>query len=71
MARKIEGPELLTSTEVGALFRVDARTVNRWARDGKLRYVRTLAGTGYGHLRFYRDEVEALLRGEKPNDHHR
>jgi excisionase family DNA binding protein len=66
MARKVEGPELLTATEVGALFRVDARTVGRWARAGKLRSVRTLADTGYGHLRFYRDEIEALLRGEKP-----
>jgi len=66
MARKDEGPEMLTAVEVGALFRVNSKTVNRWARTGKLRYTRTLAGTGYGHLRFYRDEVEALLRGEKP-----
>lgn len=52
---------LLTPAEVASRFRVDPKTVNRWARKGKLRSVRTLGGV----RRYYRAQVEALLRGEE------
>lgn len=52
-----EGNDLLTPTEVAALFRVNAKTVTRWAQAGKLSAVRTLGG----HRRFRKDEVEAQL----------
>ena len=52
---------LLTPAEVATMFRVDPKTVARWAKDGKLTSIRTLGG----HRRFRRLEVEALLRGER------
>lgn len=52
-----EASQLLTPAEVGALFRVNPKTVTRWARSGKLSAVRTIGG----HRRFRRSEVEALL----------
>ena len=48
---------LLTPGEVAALFRVDPKTVTRWAQDGRLSSVRTLGG----HRRFRAAEVYALL----------
>ena len=56
MAIKIE-VDLLRPTEVAAIFRVDAKTVTRWANAGRLRSIRTAGG----HRRFYRTDVEALL----------
>lgn len=53
-------PDLMTPREVAALMRVDPRTVYRWAQEHKLTSTRTLGG----HRRFFRDEVEALARGE-------
>jgi excisionase family DNA binding protein len=50
---------LLAPREVAALFRVDPKTVTRWAEQGRLTTVRTLGG----HRRFRADEVYALLRG--------
>ena len=40
------------------MFRVDPKTVTRWARDGRLTAVRTLGG----HRRYVESEVLALLR---------
>lgn len=51
---------LLTPGEVAAKFRVDPKTVTRWANAGKLTAVRTLGG----HRRYRRTEVDALLDGE-------
>ena len=48
---------LLTPAEVAALFRVDPKTVTRWAKAGKLTAIRTLGG----HRRYRRSEVESLL----------
>ena len=48
---------LLTPAEVAAIFRVDPKTVTRWANAGKLSAVRTLGG----HRRFYEGEVRSLL----------
>jgi excisionase family DNA binding protein len=49
---------LLTPAEVAALWRVDAKTVTRWAKRGKLTSIRTLGG----HRRFLETEVRALMR---------
>ncbi|WP_446566379.1 BldC family transcriptional regulator [Trueperella abortisuis] len=43
----------MTPAEVAALFRVDPKTVARWADSGKLPSIRTLGG----HRRFPRKEV--------------
>jgi excisionase family DNA binding protein len=58
---------LLTPAEVAAAFRVDVKTVTRWAVAGRLRAVRTPGVKGPGHRRYYRAEVEALLAGDTPN----
>lgn len=50
---------LLTPAEVAAMFRVDPKTVTRWAKAGKLSSVRTLGG----HRRYLASEVRALLDG--------
>lgn len=55
-------PELLTKDEVRTLFRVDPKTVMRWAKAGKLTLIRTPGG----HPRFRSCEVIALLHGEDP-----
>jgi excisionase family DNA binding protein len=49
---------LLTPSEVAFLFRVDPKTVTRWAKAGKLTSVRTLGG----HRRYKDSEVRALLK---------
>jgi excisionase family DNA binding protein len=38
------GTGLLTTAEVAALFRVDAKAVTRWAKAGKLDAIRTPGG---------------------------
>src|ERR671921_711401 len=50
---------LLTPAEVAALFRVDPKTVTRWAKAGKLSSIRTLGG----HRRYRADEVKRFLEG--------
>lgn len=50
---------MLTPQEVATMFRVDAKTVTRWAVAGRLTSIRTLGG----HRRFYEAEVRALLAG--------
>ncbi len=54
-----DGDRLLTSGEVAAMFRVNPRTVSRWADLGRL----TVVLTPGGHRRFRESEVLALLRG--------
>jgi len=49
---------LLTPAEVAALFRVDPKTVTRWAKAGKLTAIRTLGG----HRRYRKSEVVTLLK---------
>ena len=54
----VSGQEnLLTPAEVAALFRVDPKTVTRWAKAGKLTAIRTLGG----HRRYRQSEVQSLL----------
>ena len=50
---------LLTPGEVAALFRVDPKTVTRWAASGRITSIRTPGG----HRRFRESEVHALLSG--------
>ena len=52
-----KGDRLLTPAEVAALFRVDPKTVTRWAKAGKLSSIRTLGG----HRRYREIEVRRLL----------
>jgi excisionase family DNA binding protein len=47
---------LMTPAEVAALFKVDPKTVTRWARAGKLSSMRTLGG----HRRYREFEVYRL-----------
>ncbi|MGI8696193.1 MAG: BldC family transcriptional regulator [Mycobacteriales bacterium] len=47
----------MTPGEVAALFRVDPKTVTRWASAGRIRSIRTPGG----HRRFLESEVMALL----------
>ncbi len=54
-------PNLLTPSEVAQLFRVDPKTVTRWAATGKLTAMRTLGG----HRRFDKAEVMALLENSR------
>ena len=53
-----ENQVLMTPAEVAALFRVDPKTVTRWADAGKLTAIRTLGG----HRRYLETEVQALLQ---------
>ncbi|WP_242888951.1 BldC family transcriptional regulator [Actinomadura litoris] len=48
---------LLTPAEVATMFRVDAKTVTRWAKLEKIPYVWTLGG----HRRYPEKAVRALL----------
>ncbi|MFE0101214.1 BldC family transcriptional regulator [Streptomyces sp. NPDC059009] len=47
---------LLTPGQVARIFCVDPKTVTRWAKAGKIGYVRTVGGT----RRYRREEVMAL-----------
>ncbi|WP_409489924.1 BldC family transcriptional regulator [Amycolatopsis sp. cmx-11-12] len=51
------GGRLLTPGEVAALFRVDPKTVTRWATAGRIGSIRTPGG----HRRFREAEVNELL----------
>ena len=48
---------LLTPAEVAALFRVNPKTVTRWARAGKITAIRTRGG----HRRFRASEIRRCL----------
>jgi len=49
---------LLTPGEVALMFRVDPKTVTRWASAGRIGSIRTPGG----HRRFRESEVHGLLR---------
>lgn len=64
------GDRLLTPGEVAALFRVDPKTVTRWATAGRIGSIRTPGG----HRRFRESEVKTLLaelttEASGPNGH--
>ncbi len=60
MYRPAEQEVLLTPAEVAKLFRVDPKTVTRWAKSGKLTAIRTLGG----HRRYRQSEVQNLLNAK-------
>ena len=49
---------LLTPAEVAKIFRVDPKTVTRWAKAGKITAIRTLGG----HRRYRQSEIHALIK---------
>ena len=51
--------QLLTPGEVAKAFRVDPKTVTRWAASGRIPSVLTPGG----HRRFYASDVRRLLQG--------
>ena len=53
------GERLMTPGEVAAMFRVDPKTVTRWASAGRIGSIRTPGG----HRRFRESEVRTLLDG--------
>jgi excisionase family DNA binding protein len=57
MAETPQTDTLLTPAEVAALFRVNPKTVTRWARAGKITAIRTLGG----HRRFRAAEIRRCL----------
>ena len=57
MADQPQVDTLLTPAEVAALFRVNPKTVTRWARAGKITAIRTLGG----HRRFPASEIRRCL----------
>jgi excisionase family DNA binding protein len=57
MAEQPHAEALLTPAEVAALFRVNPKTVTRWARAGKITAIRTLGG----HRRFRASEIRRFL----------
>jgi excisionase family DNA binding protein len=64
MSTRLKGPELLTPAEVAKAFRVDPKTVTRWAKQGRLKSIFTVGG----HRRYYRDQIEQMLTvTENPN----
>jgi excisionase family DNA binding protein len=54
--------ELLTPAEVASIFRVDPKTVTRWAAAGRIGSTRTPGG----HRRFRKSEVRRLLHDQPP-----
>jgi len=56
--RPSEEDRLLTPGEVAAIFRVNPKTVTRWARSGKLHAIKTLGG----HRRFRASEIRDSMQ---------
>jgi excisionase family DNA binding protein len=54
-----DAENLLTPAEVASMFRVDPKTVTRWAKAGKLSSIRTLGG----HRRYRESEIRSLIDG--------
>lgn len=48
----------LASSDVARILHVSPKTVSRWARDGRLPFIRTLGG----HRRYPKVEIDRLAR---------
>ena len=57
MQDRTDPDALLTPSEVAEMFRVNPKTVTRWARAGKITAIRTLGG----HRRFRASEIRQYL----------
>ncbi len=55
----------LTAQEVAGIFHVGPKTVARWAKQGKLPFMRTLGG----HRRYPADRIEALASDQERSKH--
>jgi excisionase family DNA binding protein len=55
--RVFDSEPLLTPAEVSRIFRVDPKTVTRWARTGRISSVKTLGG----HRRYPQSEIMQVL----------
>ncbi|QBI53483.1 Helix-turn-helix domain protein [Streptomonospora litoralis] len=53
---------LMTPSEVAQAFRVDPKTVTRWAKQGKLPFIWTLGG----HRRYPEREIRELMQRGRP-----
>jgi excisionase family DNA binding protein len=54
--------ELLTPGEVAVMFRVNPKTVTRWARAGRISAIRTMGG----HRRFRASEIQRFIDNDVP-----
>jgi excisionase family DNA binding protein len=61
MTAEFKHQAMLTPSEVAAMFRVDPKTVTRWAASGRLNSIRTPGG----HRRFFEAEVREMLEGKR------
>ena len=62
LRRRSEPAErLMTPAEVALAFKVDPKTVTRWAKQGKLSSLRTIGG----HRRYVESEVLRLLAANR------
>jgi excisionase family DNA binding protein len=52
-----ELPRYLRTTEVADILQASPKTVSRWAKDGKLPFLRTLGG----HRRYPASEIRQLV----------
>lgn len=68
--RKYQDDDLLTPGEVAVLFRVDPKTVTRWAAAGRFgrdsRGLLTVVRTPGNHHRFRYSGLRPYLEGENP-----
>jgi excisionase family DNA binding protein len=53
---QIKNPSYLHTAEVADILHVSPKTVSRWAKEGKLPFMRTLGG----HRRYPEAEIRAL-----------
>jgi predicted site-specific integrase-resolvase len=60
-ARADEAPPLFTRTEITVMFGVNAKTVTRWVRAGRVSATRRPGGT----MRYRADEISALLAHDR------
>ena len=60
MSNDQDADKLLTPAEVAAMFRVNAKTVTRWARSGRLSAIKTMGGHRRYRLSEVRRAVEAI-----------
>jgi excisionase family DNA binding protein len=68
MARRTQAPAYLLPSQVAALFHTSPKTVNRWAIEDKLPFIRTLGG----HRRYPEVEIRQLVAANtiRPEVHH-
>ena len=56
---RVEAPSYLRTAEVAELLHVSPKTVSRWAKEGKLPFLKTLGG----HRRYPEAKIRELAMG--------